>query len=106
MTAKDEVIAATRRQLWREQHGKCGHCGCTLLQGPYDVWQLAHVLPQDKPMLKLYGEAVIHHPLNLRLVCSEYCNARVSMRNHPEFEREHVAKIREAIASRVEREEL
>ena len=98
--AEVEHMEAIRRRLWREQRGRCAHCGGLLNLRRIETGgaaQLAHRLPQDKVMLRKYGKDIIHHPLNLGLVCSDYCNARVSKRNHPEWEQEHVAKIREAI---------
>lgn len=95
-----DTLADVRRQLYRDQHGKCGNDACDrmldLRRWPRP--QIAHLLPQDKAMMRKYGPDVIHHPLNLRLVCGEWCNAAVSKRNHPVWEREHVAKIREEIS--------
>ncbi len=41
--------------------------------------QLAHRIPQKKENLRKYGADIIHHPLNMRAVCSLYCNGRVSV---------------------------
>ena len=45
--------------------------------------QLAHIIPQDKVMLKKYGYRVIHHWLNRDPVCGLACNSKSSIRNHP-----------------------
>lgn len=45
--------------------------------------QLAHKIPQTKRNLHIYGESVIHHPLNMALVCGLHCNDKVSISNHP-----------------------
>ncbi len=45
--------------------------------------QLAHRIPQTKRNKKHYGEAVIHHELNLVPVCCLECNDAQSISNHP-----------------------
>ena len=45
--------------------------------------QLAHIIPQDKVMLKKYGYLIIHHWKNREPVCDLRCNAKSSIRNHP-----------------------
>lgn len=53
----------------------CEVCGKSL--NHYGTPQLAHRIPQKKYLLKLYGEEVIHHRLNLAPVCSLECNSAV-----------------------------
>jgi len=45
--------------------------------------QLAHIIPQDKPMMSKYGYLIIHHWKNRDPVCDLRCNAKSSIRNHP-----------------------
>ena len=87
-----DAVAEMHRQVWREQHGICYICGKQLM---LDEMELAHRVPQDKPMLRRYGEARIHHRRNLRGVCrgSDACNSGVSLRNHPLDEARLMAEI-------------
>jgi hypothetical protein len=48
-------------------------------------------------MLRLYGAHVIHHPLNMWLVCGLFCNDMASISNHPVQERRLVERIRYAL---------
>ena len=41
--------------------------------------QLGHRINQSKVNLKKYGEAILHHELNLAPTCSNRCNAKVSL---------------------------
>lgn len=45
--------------------------------------QMAHRIPQNKRNLKRYGPRVIHHPLNIKWVCSLRCNSAASINNRP-----------------------
>ena len=77
-----DAVAEMGRRVWREQHGECEVCGKQLM---LQEMELAHRVPQDKPMLRKYGARRIHHRLNLGGVCrgSATCNTMVSLRNHP-----------------------
>lgn len=80
----------TRLLVYRRDRGRCSHCGKPV---PWPG-QLAHRISQSKAMLRKYGKEVIHHPLNLKLVCSLHCNDLVSISNHPVAEKELVERIR------------
>ena len=67
------------------------------LNGDGAVAQWAHRIPQSKSNVRLYGRAVVDHPLNGVVVCSLACNQAVSVRNEPLWEAQMVAAIREAI---------
>lgn len=58
--------------------------------------QLAHIIPATKNNLHEFGKAIIHHPLNLKLVCSLKCNSAVlkSPATHPMEARDLVELIR------------
>jgi len=45
--------------------------------------QLAHRIPQTVTNLENYGRLVIHHELNLALVCSFECNSKVNIGQVP-----------------------
>ena len=68
----------------------CVHCGLI-------ATQLAHIVPQDKVMLKTYGYLVIHHWMNREPVCDLTCNAKSSIRNHPIAIAEKVEEIKRVI---------
>ena len=88
----DEV----RMLVYRRAGGRCHVCK-TRVPWP---GQLAHKIPQSKVMMKKYGRAVIHHPLNMELVCGLYCNDRVSISNHPVAIAELVTKIRRELENK------
>ena len=67
----------------------CIHCGAP-------ATQLAHIVAQDKPMLKKYGYQIIHHWLNRDPVCGLCCNAKSNIRNHPIEIEAKVNEIKEA----------
>jgi hypothetical protein len=60
--------------------------------------QLAHILPQDKLHIALYGEGLIHHPLNLSGTCPDHnAQVQINFRARPVEANEHARKIRQAI---------
>ena len=84
-----------RARLYMRSQGFCEACGKPLIEG----FQLAHVIPQTKHNLKQYGKAVIHHDLNLKVVCSLKCNAAVlrNLATHPVEGQELIAKIKKEV---------
>lgn len=68
-------------QACRKQIGPAGHCG--------------HVIPQSQ--IDRFGEGIIHHPLNMKWVCSLRCNhaVEISYKGHPIAAEEHAARVRE-----------
>jgi len=80
MTALEKIEANERKQQYHLlAKGKCYFCGksISLTQA-----QLAHRIP--KGYVKKYGEAVIHHPYNLRITCDR-CNSKALLdpKTHP-----------------------
>lgn len=73
-------IAEMKLQKAQEQEGKCAVCKKPLLMDLFP--QLAHRIGQG--YISVYGEKIIHHPLNLALVCSLECNGKVNLHNRPE----------------------
>jgi len=93
-----QVEANERKNFLVAMAGKCQVCGVSLFG---KIPQLAHRIPKKKAYLKKYGRAVIHHPLNLRVVCSLRCNSACLLdpATHPIEARELVRKIREALSA-------
>ncbi|MCL2793603.1 MAG: hypothetical protein FWD87_11005 [Spirochaetaceae bacterium] len=71
----------------------CFVCGNHLGQAA----QWAHRIPQTKANIKKWSKKVIHHKLNMRLVCSIKCNSAVALNPaaNPVEATELVKKIRE-----------
>ena len=84
-----------RARLYARSQGFCESCGKPLTEG----FQLAHIIPQTKHNLKEYGKEVIHHDLNLKVVCSLKCNSKVlkNLATHPVEGQELIAKIKKEI---------
>lgn len=73
MSAKerlDDRIMGLKVRKLIEQKGKCKVCGKPI---GLDA-QLAHRIPQRKWCINHFGERVIHHSMNMVLVCSLDCN--------------------------------
>ena len=74
----------TIQQYKNEQAEKCYmEHGCVCVHCGKPATQLAHIIPQDVPMLRKYGYKIIHHWRNREPVCDLKCNAKSSIRNHP-----------------------
>jgi hypothetical protein len=73
----------------------CHRCG-----KPFTQW--AHRIPQTKRNIRVYGEQVIHHRLNLAPACSLECNSAASISNHPEEQRELLAMIYEDLLAELQ----
>ncbi len=91
---KERAIELKRRIYW-EQGGRCAHCGKHL----HDNYELAHVIPRKKWIIKEYGYEVINHRLNLRATCPGRCNdgVMISPESHPLEAAEIIAEIKEAL---------
>ena len=79
-----------------DQDWLCAECDRSL-HAPGAVLQWAHGFPQTDGNIAKYGEAVVHHPLNGKVVCSLKCNQTASRRNEPLWEAQMVRIIRETI---------
>ena len=83
------MTADTRQHILTTRPYKCEVCGCSLW-GCKAYPQLAHRIPQRKWCIKKWGRDVIHHEMNLALVCSLECNAKVQL-NPESLEAEELA---------------
>lgn len=94
---KSERIQAMKWKKYNEQEGICPSCGQRMVVG--DVLHLSHILRQSKLNIRLYGEDIIHHALNMKLTHgNDYCNQKVEMSEHKtELVNEHVNMIRKEI---------
>jgi hypothetical protein len=90
-------IYMLKREMLREQHGKCAFCGKILHDSVMS--DLSHILPQRKWILKKYGEDIVHHPLNMKVTChTDACNNGVQMSpNKTKLVEAHVEVIVQAI---------
>jgi hypothetical protein len=72
-----------RQRLWERQAGRCAACG-RIGDGPESM-EAAHLIPQSEWALGKWGANIIHHDLNIRLVCRgrSECNDAVSISNQP-----------------------
>jgi 5-methylcytosine-specific restriction endonuclease McrA len=69
---KLDDIRETKLAVFSRDSWKCVVCG-------KPATQIAHVIAQNKMNLRRYGAKVIHHPMNLRSVCSLQCNHAVEI---------------------------
>ena len=83
-------VAEMKNYVARREQYKCFQCGNAT---PLGQGQLAHRVGQGKLNIRLYGKAVIHHPKNIRWVCSLPCNQKVSIDSRPLDVAELVKKI-------------
>lgn len=81
--------------MWHEAEHRCTVCG-KFLPSVTDS-HLAHIIP--KGYVKIWGEAVIHHPWNMRITCPD-CNCKVLMSPaaHPIEAQELVEMIKEDLS--------
>jgi hypothetical protein len=66
-----------KSEKYLEQNGICPACGKALPAA--SLCNLSHILPQRGWIKRLYGEEIIHHPLNMKLTHPGDCNAAVQM---------------------------
>lgn len=78
MSRKRFDIAMQQQELFERD---CHVCICGNSIYAHGTPQLAHRIPQRKHLLAKYGEAIIHHPMNMASTCSLECNASVSIAN-------------------------
>lgn len=89
---RHDEIEQTKRRVMSMHGSACVVCG-------NPATQCGHVLPQDVLHLAKYGAAVIHHPANMRPVCSLRCNAKVQVncRAQPIMADQWAERVREII---------
>jgi hypothetical protein len=93
MTEREKFEANERKAyLVAKSGGRCEVCGDWL-----NIPQLAHRIPRTKMYLKKYGPAIVHHDLNLAVVCSLRCNSAVNIGMNPAAVSVLVDKIKAAL---------
>ena len=83
------------RRLMLQQDGfRCPVCGVVMTRP-----QRAHFLGQGKRSRKMWGNAIIDHPLNSIMVCSLKCNNAIQLNPgaRPEECRQHAEYIKKKI---------
>lgn len=66
---------------------------CVVCNGAMFTPQLAHRCAKTRARLDTFGDAVVHHPLNLVPVCSLKCNDRANIGNQREPARQLMDRI-------------
>lgn len=90
MTERERLELEDTKQRLADRCGwRCEVCGRPILDGQP---QLAHRIAKSKANLAKYGEAVIHHDLNLAMVCCLKCNDAVLV-SKPDTVAELLAEI-------------
>lgn len=85
-------IKETRLKVFKKARFQCQVCGLPFYSDKATP-QLAHQIKQSKYNIKKYGKEVIHHPLNLKAVCSLSCNAKADLGVKEELIKKLVMKI-------------
>lgn len=94
MTEREKLACAEMKiRKAEEQKGLCYVCGRLLGEGTHP--QLAHRIKQS--YADIVGKKVIHHALNMALVCSLECNSSVSLGAYDTKIDELVKKIRKSL---------
>lgn len=84
------------REIRRLAYMRAGEA-CEVCGGPLpDYFELAHRIPQRSHWRKKYGDAIIHHPLNMRVTCRGGCNDSVSLGENEILHEQVLQEIREA----------
>ena len=86
-------IEETKLAVYERDNGKCQACGKQI--GP--AGHCGHVIPQSQ--VQRFGDEIIHHPLNMKWVCSLACNhaVEISYKGHPLAADAHAQIVRDAI---------
>lgn len=83
---KDELYD----KLCDRDNNECQWCGIKI---PKRQGQFAHRIGQGKLNRKIYGDDIIDHPVNKKLVCDLNCNKKVDITNNPLEVREVLKEI-------------
>lgn len=99
---KSLKIYETQILLYERAKGLCENCGKPVM---FSNMQTGHKIPQHKRYIEMYGEEVIHHPLNLAMVCSLKCNDAVLLdpKTHPIEAKELIERIKEDLDGQTKR---
>jgi len=95
---KDVKIWETKQEVFERDGWQCVYVDDLGNRCQRQATQLAHVLPQDKLHLSLYGEEVIHHPMNLRSTCPDHnASVQINFRSRPMEANAHAETVRESM---------
>lgn len=83
---RSEFIEHQRRTLFRQQRGKCAHCGRQHYR--HSEMELAHRVSNSKVNIRIWGIARVDHQRNKALVCRDRkdgvdCNSSMLIDNRP-----------------------
>lgn len=93
-----DEIDETKRIIYARSGGRCEYVDSIGRRCPDAIFEIAHIIPQDKLYVRTYGESVIHHPLNLLATCRRH-NTTVELdpKTRPVEAAEHILRIHEVI---------
>lgn len=78
MTAYEQLkMQEMKENKMFEQRGVCAGCCKEFRIG--EKIELAHILPQRKWVIEKYGVEIVHHPRNMVLTHSGFCNSSVQI---------------------------
>jgi 5-methylcytosine-specific restriction endonuclease McrA len=86
----ENKIQEIRLKIFKRDKFICQYCGKPIAYGQP---QVAHQIPQRKMYLKKYGKEIIHHPNNLKSVCSLKCNSHFDLGIKDELIKNKVQEI-------------
>lgn len=93
---EQERIQEMKNKKYLEQKGLCAGCKLPFKFG--EVQELAHVLPQRKWVVGMYGKEVVHHELNMKLTHTGLCNSMVQISpNKTKLVDELIEEIQQAL---------
>jgi Fe2+ or Zn2+ uptake regulation protein len=93
MPYTDSDVNDLKERLYYQQHGLCAVCGKPL---DFTNFHAAHIVPQRKHWLKLYGKRLIMHEVNMKATCpTDACNGAVSLGNNAHRVEKHMQYIKE-----------
>lgn len=94
MTEREAVdFEELKKSAYREYGGCCAFCGASLDQFNF---HMAHLIPQGKTFLRMYGKKVIYDRENMVPTCpTDRCNNGVNLKNKPIARERLATRIRE-----------
>ena len=95
MTDREKLIIRELKDKMIADAGYiCEICGKSV---NYDLFQLAHRITKSKVNINKYGDKIINHPINMKVVCGLACNSKANIGYNPTLEKEIVDEIKAVI---------